>query len=133
MQGESPTKSKINALGIYLLCSLGFVVSALIEFAIIVLLKRKSVTTNNKVGSKILPKRKIDAGAILRQRIRRTKKWKYELEKAQSLNHRNDSSTMSNDDGMSALLIAIDFTSFWTFIFLYILFNCIYWGLVLSR
>ena len=50
-QSESPTLSGVNGLGIYLLCSLGLVFFALIEFAMIITLKRK------KEGQKVSPKK----------------------------------------------------------------------------
>ena len=41
MQSESPSASKLNNLGGYLLVSLFFVITALIEFAVVLLIQRK--------------------------------------------------------------------------------------------
>lgn len=56
-QSESPSTSKMNNLGFYLLVSLFFVVAALMEFALVLLVQRKMDAkpggTQNKIKKKL--------------------------------------------------------------------------------
>ena len=108
-------------------------VSALVEFAIIVLLKRKSVVTNNQVKPTILPAKKKQANGMLRHRFRKLQLMEDDTEISQHLGSNKDSNRTVYEDGISALLIKIDITAFLVFFLLFFLFNCIYWALVLGR
>ena len=121
----------IDALGIYLLSSLGFVVSALVEFAVVVWIKRKSVTSNSKVRPTMLTRKKKQANAMLQHKNQRFKvSLKDDTAKDQQL---NNSFQRRNEDEMAAFLLTIDYKAFWALLFLYFMFNCFYWSLFMSR
>ena len=124
----------IDALGIYLLCSLGFVVSALVEFAVVVWIKRKSVTSNSKVRPTMLTRKKKQANAMLQHKNQTI--WatlKDDTEKDQPLNNGNISVQMLTEHEMAAFLLAIDYKAFWALLFLYFMFNCLYWNLFICH
>ena len=58
----------LNALGLYLLWSLGFVVGAFIEFAVVVLLSQPDLTIRKKVGRTVMPMEEIYGINGLRRR-----------------------------------------------------------------
>ena len=126
--------SDVNGLGVYLLCSLGFVFSALVEFTIIITIKRR--TMNRRMSRNTNPKswtRKIiDAD---REGKKRESFYaataKYKRSKAGQGLHDDDKSTMEETD--MALLRKIDFASFLAYLSGYILFNCCYWVNMITK
>ena len=51
LQSESPSTTKLNNLGAYLLVSLFFVVAAMLEFALVLLVQRKLDATRNSFAN----------------------------------------------------------------------------------
>ena len=100
LQSESPSGSTLNALGIYLICSLVFVVGALLEFGVVVLLSRTNLKIRKNVRSATI----------------------------EAVNE--DMTIQPKKNCMVSIppLHAIDLIAFWLFLFLYLLFNCIYWA-----
>ena len=94
----------MNALGIYLLVSLCFVVLAMIEFAIILLWSRVPRTNGAIVSPKVFERRASHFSG--------DKKEKHNLKKGPF--------------GMSSMYI-LDFISFWSFLIFYLVFNVVYW------
>ena len=97
LQSESPHGSELNALGIYLLCSLVFIVMAMIEFATVVLCNR--------------------APSLL--------KCKRLKEKICSRKHNFNMYINEMDNG--SIICVADFAAFWSYLFFYIAFNLTYW------
>ena len=89
----------MNAIGIYLLVSLGFVVAAMIEFALIILWNRAASV--NIVEPKT-------------------------IERTKSLFYSKMTESKKNPFGMNAIYF-LDFLSFWRFLACYAIFNFIYW------
>ena len=113
-QSESPTLSGVNGLGIYLLCSLGLVFFALIEFAMIITLKRK------KEGLKISPKKD--------RKIRKTsKKLVRQLKIVKNLCDTEEGQDKKKGDSETELFQKIDYRSFIGYFVIYLLFNFFYW------
>ena len=121
----------LNALGVYLLCSLGFVVAALLEFAIIIALGRVSDTSFNKVECTTMSKKKEHKRSILEK-----KKGKYKDKKELSGILRQIDGKGSpllptideNKECASQTINMIDFVSFCLFLTLFLLFNLVYWN-----
>ena len=117
--------SEVNGLGIYLLFSLGFVFSALIEFAIIISLKRSAM--NRKLTSDEDKKPKSNQVFDANQEIRKfeTAMKKFEFAKnTHDANKEKDQTLMKND---FEILERVDFHSLIAYLIAYILFNAIYW------
>ena len=105
--------SGVNGLGIYLLCSLGLVFFALIEFAMIITLKRKK--ENEKESPKKNKKHK-KTGKKLIQQLKTAKKVSDAKEK--------DSKKVNAE---TELFQKIDYRSFIGYLAIYLLFNLFYW------
>ena len=117
--------SEVNGLGIYLLFSLGFVFSALIEFAIIISLKRRAM--NRKLTSDEDKKPKLNKVFDANQEIRKFQMAmeKFELAKnSHDANKEKDQTLMKND---FEFLQRVDFHSLIAYLIAYVSFNVIYW------
>ena len=90
----------MNALGIFLLVSLGFVVLAMIEFAVVILCSRSP-------------------------RIITRMKKAYQRRITNSSEEKENSN--DNPLGISSANL-LDFVSFWCFLVFYLAFNCAYWA-----
>ena len=122
----------MNALGLYLLWSLGFVVGAFIEFAVVVLLsqtnlaKRKTVKHGETLAMKEKnarsKKQNKKKGVTFISVLRRGNQ---AFDKA----FNEDVTNHAKKPCMFGIhpIYAIDFTAFWLFLILYAVFNCIYW------
>ena len=113
-QSENPTLSGVNGLGIYLLCSLGLVFFALIEFAMIITLKRR------KEGQKVSPQKD--------RKIRKTsKKLVQQLQIVKKLSDAEEGKDKKKGDLETELFQKIDYRSFIGYFVIYLLFNFFYW------
>ena len=126
--------SDVNGLGVYLLCSLGFVFSALVEFTIIITLKRRAM--NRKVGMKskqqIKTRRITDAGRECKNLDTfNVTTAKYKRSKSEQRSDAENKSMVEEVD--MALLRKIDIISFLVYLSGYILFNCYYWVNMITR
>ena len=127
-QSESPITSEVNGLGFYLLCSLGFVFYALVEFAVIIALKRrymrrKMVPSNlnkqkrSKISGLIPESQKHDSfGGLMKQ-----------LQNEMQESNAKEGFYFRNMDDDLEFLLKIDHHSFFGYFIAYGLFNCIYW------
>ena len=114
LQAESPSSGKFTALGIYLLTNLIFIVGAFIEFAFILLLQQHN-----------------------EQQVQRQKqlwKWKNYWNGSTKSNEMQEN-FMENEIFNNLIptydIRKIDFTGFYAFGALYLLFNAIYWPIFL--
>ena len=130
-QSESPSGSDLNALGVYLLCSLVFVVGALIEFAVVILLNRTQLTLRKNVRSATKTKRDTDVNAKLRRRIRRMHAVrKFTIKQNSDIKAFNDDvDDQAKQNCMFSIppIYTVDIAAFWVFFFSYLLFICTYW------
>ena len=122
-QTESPSGSELNALGIYLLSSLIFVVGALMEFAAVILLSRFPKRKLNNVGHAII------GGETLRNNLKLASQNSIKLDKLaiQILKEKSSSRPKTKNEICVTSIHMVDFLAFWLFLFFYMLFNCIYW------
>ena len=131
--GESPSSSDLNAIAIYLLTSLAFVVGALIEFAMLIFFNQnygifKHGLKNNKIDQGMIDVNDRMKGVVLRVRCsdRNVNDDRFE-----DLTKRVKNEEIGNCSGPFHTLISIfskiDYISFGVFLFLFIIFNCIYW------
>ena len=132
LQSESPSGSDLNALGIYLLSGLVFVLGALIEFAVVILLSRTTLPISKNVKSATMSKNIKFINTNWRNRIRPLtvveKVTEPETADTESVNE-----DMGNQAEKKCILSipkihAIDFITFWLFLFLYLFLNCVYWN-----
>ena len=103
LQSESPSASELNALGLYLLVCLSFVICALVEFAIAIVLHRKK--ESNAVSDA-----PTETPATTNQEDNR---WVAKL-------------------GTNLFFVpstnTIDFMAIWIYLAMFFFFNCIYWN-----
>ena len=126
-QSESPTESDVNGLGIYLITSLGFVFGTLIEFAVIISLRRKS--KGNRIGSISISNEDSKELNVSENRVSMLRK----LKSIAAQYKRNDYDDFEEDVENVKFLRKIDFNCFFVFISGYILFNCVYWAAMFSH
>ena len=135
----SPSGSKLNALGCYLLISLFFVLATMIEFAVVVIMKRRlewNPKGNIKRPLHLTAHRKFyrKPSCLRKRKILQLDEIQMEMQDLKSLN-----SEISGKKGrkcrcigsncmMSSLTETIDFISFLTFSASYFLFNCVYYA-----
>ena len=116
----------------YLLCSLGFVVVALVEFAVIILIGRASEASSNKVECTTISKEKLRRRNVLKN----TQKKIISVKPTSGIRNKivdDKSQVLARKAGGNGYgnhsLNAIDFISFWLFVTLFALFNLAYWNL----
>ena len=134
-QSESPSQSDLNALGIYLLCSLSFVFGALVEFAVVIVInqmaKQKDGISGNKLDApQAQPWKHFHNGLRSRMTQFRLRK-KIMQKRCIDSEFKKETTTMqqSNNTWESILPESkkIDFAAFWLYLFLYFSFNIAYW------
>ena len=108
-QSDSPSASGFNQLGIYLLVCLGFVVAAVLEFALIILIKRRASLKIN----------------LKDKEVRKVKEMR---------NHKKICPASKNTDQEATKpkfyvppIHVIDVVSFWVHFSSFLIFNIIYW------
>ena len=133
LQSDSPSESDLNALGIYLIVSLCFVVGALVEFAFAILLTRIiSTRTKDKPGG-IKTEQDERTYNGVQNYVRQS--WSAEeiitRRKVDTTPH-NDNVSMKPPNRPWMLFLwsvnGFDFAAFWVYLLLYLLFNCVYWA-----
>ena len=132
MQSESPSVSDLNALGVYLLTSLCFVVGALIEFAVVLLLDRPLLNVTKRKENRIENQQHQRFYSDLKQRKHEdlsreghVTKWISDVKpNKQNLSTKPKKSTWVF---FVPSVNGVDFVACWAYLFLYLLFNCIYW------
>ena len=138
MQAENPSGSDLNALALYIMSCLIFIVAALIEFAIVVLVSRSSKTMNRKTKD---PLTTSNAGNNTDE-----KKHNIKGNQGSSLEVRDyvECETKNGGQGEMTLTLpqkwliyvisninSIDLVAFCVYLFLFVLFNGIYWQVYL--
>ena len=127
VQAENPSGSNLNALGVYMMSCLIFVVGALIEFAIVLLINRSSASLNKNIE-------KSNVAKTNNQMVTEASKmcWK----KDENVNEITETERTAKP--MSSLaqrlvtnifprINTIDICAFWVHFCLFVLFNCFYW------
>ena len=132
--GESPSSSDLNAIAIYLLTSLSFVVGALIEFAMLIFLNQNyrllsRIFKNNKITQSMLHFDKRMDGETLKVKSCDNSMDAHFFE---DVNKPPKDEEIGNCSALISNFCKIDYISFCVFLFLFITFNCIYWTYFLS-
>ena len=115
-------------MGIYLLSCLAFVVGALVEFAIIILVSRTSSTRNNKVGGSKMSKDKLARSKPLNKRMQPNGKGTLGIYNQREKDNSPAEQQAEKQRRFSNLMNAIDCISSGIFTIVFILFNLIYWS-----
>ena len=130
-QNESPSESDLNALGKYLLVSMIFVVAAMIEFAIVVMVNRMSSPKSNiSSESKIdTISKKLFCGGRLKDQKQVGDDGKVPKENFKIETYKNIEQKESKKNWMffKSSVNAIDITAFLMFFSFYFVFNVQYW------
>ena len=124
-QTESPSEIDLDALGIYLLVSLFFVAVTLIEFAIILMLKR-SIEKNSRekqVHSGLTPRPRHKVGTMNRFG---------NMEGNRHLGSDRDEGIKRDVIAADDYISRIDNVTFIVFLFSYCTFNAVYWAIYLT-
>ena len=128
----------MNALGIFLLSSLVFVVAALIEFSAVLFVSNKTPKDEKLEKKKEgLKEVNIDVATQLRRRLKQSNvignadvKQKMDIEAS----NRFDTNLKPRNCLLNAhSLRKIDYIAFWLFFSSYIIFNFIYWVILTSK
>ena len=137
-QSESPSGTQLNALGIFLLSSLVFVVAALIEFSAVLFLSNRTPKDkqleNKKEGLKEF---NVDVATQSRRRLKQSNvignlggKEKMDIEAS----NRFDTNLEPRNCLLNAhSLRKIDYIAFCLFFSSYSIFNFIYWVILTSK
>ena len=120
----------MNALGVYLLVSLFFVVSTMFEFAVVLLLKQ---IPEWKMISKMRDKRRRKQRATSDNTYAKTKKDGHRNPLGLKLDQDAFEILMVDNDQTTSSTHKIDISALAVFSVLYILFNIIYWIYVLGN
>ena len=126
-QDESPSGTTLNLLGAYLFISLFFVLSTMIEFAIVLLLKQapewkyaaKQKAMRRKVASKA-------RSEMFRAKINNISYPNKNFEKMETKTC-EDEQEMEMFSSCFNSTHKIDIVALFSFSILYLLFNCVYW------
>ena len=103
-------------------------VGAFIEFAIVVLLSQTHFTTRKNVRIATIPKKENDPDAQLRRRnLKALNVNEKEIPDIEPISEDVTNQTKKNFVFGIRPIHAVDFIAFFLFVFLYLLFNCIYW------
>ena len=136
VQSESPSESELNALAIYLLVCLAFVVCALAEFAMVIIFHQRS---NSKAAGTITTEAKKNEEKDNRSQVLLKNKLKLAVTAGGAdTSMMEPCPEMDNHVGrwmtkirgeISAITLnnVIDFMAIWIHFFLFLLFNCAYW------
>ena len=137
MQSESPSASELNALGLYLLVCLSFVICALVEFAIAIVLHRRQ---ESKAVSDVVTKSSKNEKAnslsfipqILRESHATTKCFSDAPTLKTSVAKNQKDNRWVAELGTNLFVVpstnAIDFMAIWIYLTMFFVFNCIYWN-----
>ena len=120
----------MNALGVYLLVSLFFVVSTMFEFAVVLLLKQ---IPEWKMISKMRDKRRRKQRATSDNNYAKTKKYGHRNPLGLKLDQDAFEIMMVDNDQTTSSTHKIDISALAVFSVLYILFNITYWIYVLGN
>ena len=126
-QDESPSGTTLNLLGAYLFISLFFVLSTMIEFAVVLLLKQ---TPEWKYAAKQKAMKRKEASKA------RNEKFRAKINNISNPNKTSENMEMKTfEDGQEVEMSRdyfpsthkIDIAALFLFSILYLLFNCVYW------
>ena len=138
-KSRNPSGANLNALGCYLLISLFFVIATMIEFAVVLVIKRRlewipkntmtqgfDLTTNQRRLSRLsgIRNRKL----IPTNTIESHSKNYYNASLEMSIMKPNKHQLIGSNWMISSVTEAIDFVSFVTFSASYLLFNYVYYA-----
>ena len=136
VQSESPSESELNALGIYLLVCLAFVVCALAEFAMVIIFHQRSnlkaagtITTEEK-KNRIKDNR---SEVPLKNKLKQaTTAWEIDTSIMKPCPEEDYHvskwiTKIRREISIIPLNGVIDFIAIWIHFFLFVLFNCAYW------
>ena len=124
LQSDSPPATHLNALGIHLLVSLFFVSTTLVEFAVVVVLKRRldggaSVAQNLTPGGQHITKGSPQFGGYVDKSEESSNEKLGNVILAQKKNCGGIKSIQTTDN--------VDNIAMILFFFSYLIFNCVYW------
>ena len=132
-QGENPSGSDLNALGLYMMSCLIFVVCALIEFAIVVLVSRSSASLKKKLEKSNAENREhLVVTETLRPRWNNGETINEPTERERTV-EQLPSLARSLMDKVFPHINTIDLYAFFVYFCLFLLFNCGYWQKYLAK
>ena len=114
MQSEGPSESDMNNLGIYLLFSFSFVMAALVELFVLVIISGRIRSNNDRASENVV--RPFENSSDDRE--------------SGNVGELEDSVGENGIEGgasFKSLINKIDKWAFWIFNFAFIIFNCGYW------
>lgn len=139
MQGESPSESKLNALGAYILVTLLFVFGTILEFAFVLIIEQNMIRSMNE--KKMIEKdnefetHTNENYARCQRSTKSIRRVQDHVEFAPETEQRNAVQHLENNsfNQSTALTTKIDYAAFTIFVMLYILFNIIYFYIFLGK
>ena len=127
-QDDNPSNTNLNALELYMLSCMVFVVAALIEFAVVVTISRSSKTLNNKLRVSL---RASNSGGISENRTDGEPRLCWEeggnIGNVTEIGRQEDVLSNSAYRWIAYMVLhinKIDIVSFFAYLFIFVLFNC---------
>ena len=132
LKAENPSGSSLNALGLYLISCLIFVVGALAEFSIVVVISRSSGSASRRSEELRKNPNVENANELMASGNQRICWNNDENVSAATDNERATgplpSSAQRLIDYMKLHINTIDLSAFFVYLCLFVMFNCIYWA-----
>ena len=139
MQGQSPSESRLNALGSYILVTLLFVFGTILEFAFVLIIEQKRIRSMNE---KKMNEKENEFESTTEEnhvRCRRStksiRKVQYHVEFTRETEKRKDNQHLESNSFYQSMQLTtkIDYAAFIIFVILYITFNVIYFCIFLNE
>ena len=127
LQADSPCRSNLDALGIYILCALCFVFGSLVEFAIVMILSQRSMSDAKIGSSKTMSNKTHHNDPACRSVALRFRSKTDPSGREQYKDTMNGAKTKTNLKTNLPFYMVIDVVAFWLYLFLYLIFNLTYW------
>ena len=139
MQGESPSESKLNALGVYILVTLLFVFGTILEFAFVLIIEQNMTRSMNE--KKMIEKENEfethseEKYARCRRSSKGIRRVQDHVEFNRETEWRNDIQQLDSNTIYQSMPLTtkIDYAAFIIFVILYITFNIIYFCIFLKK
>ena len=125
-KSNNPSGANLNALGIYLLVSLFFVLATMVEFAVVLVLERFYPRNEENKEANKKHRNKQTRRTNLKKKFLSYSKSKASLFNLQDAEKNRNVKEKNTKNINCSLTEKMDFVALFIFMFIYFLFNCVY-------
>ena len=125
-KSNNPSGANLNALGIYLLVSLFFVLATMVEFAVVLVLERFYPRNGENKEANKKHRNKQTRRTNLKKKFLSYSKSKASLFNLQDAEKNRNVKEKNTKNINCSLTEKMDFVALFIFMFIYFLFNCVY-------